>query len=125
MHWPVAGSREFAGACTRPNSTTRVRTGATIGICSVRRSGTWLLSLRAAAVGRGQRVRPGTSTLCTRAHDPELQHGAEHRIVGVARAGLAPASRPPSGLLPLVCFKMSTRCSLSPMRNLEKSTTMS
>src|SRR5262245_49632343 len=34
VHWPVAGLRESPSP-KRPNSTTRVRTGATIGICSV------------------------------------------------------------------------------------------
>ena len=44
VHCPVARSRESPEP-ERPNSTTLVRTGATIGICCVSVAGTWLLSL--------------------------------------------------------------------------------
>ena len=88
----MTGSRELPPT-ERPNSTVLVRTGATIGICSVSTSGTWLLSLAPQLLAMVS-VLPGASTLGTELTTRNSMIGPMHRIVRNARQRLGQRQRP-------------------------------
>ena len=118
VHWPF-GPRE-SPLPERPNSTSRVRTGATIGICTVSVFGTWLMS---GVVEKW--VTPGTSTLGT---EPTTRNSSIGPITG---SSSSPCSASPSDSVsfgPRPSSRISSRLtslSLEPIGKVEKSTTMS
>src|SRR5215510_2915611 len=100
-HNPVLGSR-VSPLPLRPNSTTRVLTGVTIGICSVSVAGTWL---RSGVVAKC--VTPGTSTLATEPTTRNCSMAPSTGSLSSPRKAWD-SDTAPSGLLPLVCFRRLT-----------------